>query len=274
VGEGFFCRVVADIGDALPVRKQTRYNEQGKDDRVKRLGWFLVLLAVLVGGGYWWWQANASRIITAQVREMTRGFFVDAKQLTVSNTPIHLLGLRQARVPSLTISGQQLQLRNGPQIADAKLTLTDLDVVAPPVHCTHVGGGTFTATVSQGAVTDYLRKRGIPLTVSFTQAGGTKLAGEKEVTIPLLNTHLRIPFVAIGKLTAAKTNGQVNFHADHVTVAQAAITVKQVTDALELLNPVIDLSGWPLISEITPVTHDGSVTLHGKITGVQPSLLP
>ena len=238
---------------------------------MKRVLIFFFVLALALGGGYLWWQANATRIITAQVQQLARGFFVDAAELTVHNDPIKIVGLTQARVPKLTISGQHLHVRNGPEITAAKLTLTDLDVTGPPIHCTGVGEGAFTVTVSQEAATKELNKRGIPipLSVTFSRKEGTKLAGEKEVIIPLVNTHLRIPFVATGKQVAASKNGQVDFRVDRVTVAQAAITIKQVTDALAVINPVIDVSDWPFVTDITPVTNNGSVTLHGKITGVR-----
>ena len=239
---------------------------------MKRFVTFILVLAIAVGGVYFWWQANARRIMTAQVREMARGFFVNAGELHVDNDPVKMTGWRTARVPKLVVSGRKLQLRNGPELSMAKLVLKDIDVTGPPLHLSGVGGGSYTATITEQAATSYLRARGIAvhgfkipldtLAISFSREHGAKLSAE--MVLPVLNTH--IPLSASGKLVASSRNGQVDFRVEQMS--------KPLADLLATLNPVIDVSEWPLNADIIPEIGNGSVTLHGKITSVQPSWLP
>ena len=251
---------------------------------MKRFFIFLLILAIALGGLYVWWQLNAVRVIDAQVKELARGFVLNPENLTITTKPAKMIGLREARLPLLIISGKQLRLRSGGQLAYAKLLLKNVDVSGPPFHFSQVGGGNYTIVATDKDVTDYMRKRGVTLhglslipldtlKVGFSQASGTTVSGQAALNLPFI--HQKIPMVASGELLPSSKVGQVDFRVKTVKLVGISLGVKQVTDALGVINPVVDVSEWPLESEIKSVkTGDGTVTLRAQITGVQPSLLP
>jgi len=249
---------------------------------MKRFLITLAVLAVVLGGVYLWWQMKATEIITAQVHSMARGMFVNGDALQVENKPVKMLGLRQARVPQLVITGKDLELRNGGKIASAKLVLQDLDVSGPPFHFSGVGSGYCMVTATDKDVTAYMQKRdiGLPggklniLFVGFSKQNGALLKGEGVVKLPFVKEQ-HFPITATGNLVPSSKVGQVDFRVHDVKVDKLSIGVKQVTDAIGIVNPVIDISDWPLITDIKQVnTGNGTIQFKAQITGVRPSLLP
>jgi hypothetical protein len=248
---------------------------------MRRFFIFLAVLAIALLGLYVWWQRNATRVITAAIQSQARGFFDNPQQLKVENDPVRLIGLRQARVPKLVISGQDLRVKGkGGKLAYAKLVLKDIDVSGPPFHFVGVGaGGYYSVTVTDRDVTDYLRTRGIhipipipgvkiptdTLSVVFTKKQGTTILGEYRV--PILNKLMQVK--VIGSLVPSSKVGQVDLRVRNI----AGIETR--TDALSVLNPIIDVSAWPIDADIKRVvTTNGKVTINGSITGIRPSLLP
>ncbi|MHB9129525.1 MAG: LmeA family phospholipid-binding protein [Armatimonadota bacterium] len=250
---------------------------------MKRFLIFLCVLGVGLLGLYVWWQRNATRIISEQVKQRVNEFFVNAQDINVENDPIKLIGWRNARVPKLTISGKDLQLKKGGTLASVKIVLKDIDVSGPPFHFTKIGNGSFQVTVTDKAVTEYVKNRDVRLaavvkiptnsvTVRFSKAQGTVLKGD--IVLPIIGT--RVPVVASGTLVPSSKGDQVDFRVKNVDISRLrGIGDKQVTEAFSILNPVVDISSWPVESEIDGVkTGDGVVVVHGKITGAQRSFLP
>ncbi len=234
---------------------------------------FLVVLAVLAGIGYFWWQSNAQRMIEAEVKRQGKHFFVNTDALQVKNDPVTLLDLRRAKVPKLVISGEDLQLRAGLMLKSVKLVLTDVVVSGPPFNISHVGGGYYTATVTDGAVTEFVRKRigSLPiagralndLTVHFGEGRAhNTVVGAWDV--PLLGKR---DVIANGYPVPAGQIGKIDFRVTDVSVAGLKMDAKPVVDALNLLNPVVDVSEWPLDSDFKSVTtHPGTVTVKAEIS--------
>lgn len=245
---------------------------------------FLFILGVALAGLYVWWQRNATRILTEQVRVLSADFFRNPHNLSVTNDPVKMIGLREARVPKLVISGKDLDLKNGLHLAAVRLVLRDVDVAGPPFGLSKVAAGDYTVVVTDDAVMDYLHRRAVSLlagvvripldsvTITFTKQSGTQLAAA--MPLPFGKP---LPVTATGKLVASSKAGQVDFRVNPngVKIASAPIPLTQIADALEKINPVVDVSKWPIVSEVTPVTGDGIVTLRGKVTGAAGrSLLP
>jgi len=249
---------------------------------MKRFLVFLLVLAIAVGGVYIWWQFNAHRFLTQEMKRIGRSFFVNADSLSVENGPVVLTGLREAKVSKLIISGDELVLRDGPILKHAKLILKDVYVSGPPFNISRLNGGVFTATVTDTAVTEYLHKRGgglrlvakIPLdsvTVKFAKAGASVLA---QIPDPLFGKPLSV--TASGKLVPSSKIGQIDYQVRNVAVSGVNLAIKPVIDALGVLNPVVNVSEWPIMCEFTHIaTGDGIVTLTAQISGLrQRSLLP
>ncbi len=251
---------------------------------MKRFLIFIAVLAIALGGLYIWWQMNATRLIDAQVKTLARNFFLNPENLTVDSKPVKMIGLLQARVPRVVIAGKNLQLRSGGRLASVKLVLTDIDVAGPPFHFSGVGGGAYTVSATDKDITAYLRKRGInisgiatipldTLNITFAKKTGTTLTGSAAVNLPFL--HHKVPLLADGDLVPSSKNGQLDFRVKHVKLEGLSIGIKQVTDALAVVNPIVDVSDWPLSSDIKSVkTGDGIIVLHGQVTGIRPSFFP
>ena len=244
---------------------------------------FILILAVAAGVGYYWWQQNSHRIITQQVRRLASRFFVNPQSLSVENSAVKMRGLRDAHVGRLVISGKELQLRDGPVLASARLVLTDLDVTGPPFHLTHVGGGNYEAQVSDAAVTEYLHARGgsmagvkiVPLstvTVKFLpgEEATARLSGE--AVIPLIDK--RVPVIADGTLVPAADAGRVDFNVSRVNVTGLSFPASALKKSFGIVNPLVDLSGWPVAVKVGSInTVTGMATVKGHITGAADSLL-
>jgi len=245
---------------------------------MKRLLVFLVVLAVALGGLYLWWQVKAVQMVTDGARNLCRGLVTNPASLRITvPKPVKITGIGRAVVPQVVIKGQGLKLRNGPELASAKLVLNDLAVAGPPFHFAGIGDGYYRLTVTDDAATAYLRKRGMrvvglhvpldTLTVTFAGKGGAVLTGE--VAIPLINK--RFPLTARGALIPSSINGEVNYKVSQIIVERTMFTApKQVEKALTVLNPVITFADWPFQSDITKLTTGaGTVTLEGRITNVR-----
>lgn len=252
---------------------------------LKRLLVFLLVLGIAVGGLYLWWQANAARVITGQVRQMSRGLVTNPEKLTVTmNKPVKLLGLNRALVPELVIAGQGLTLRDGPDIASARLELRDIVVTGPPFTFAGVGEGSiFRLQVTDAAVTAYLRKRGVKLfatlrmpmdtvNVAFLGPRGTQLTGEVKAPVGNLSAHLN----AVGQLVPSSKHNEVDYRVDRVGLDAASFGLPRgLEGSLKAVNPVITVAEWPFLADVTDIkTGAGTVLLSGKVNGVRGSLLP
>ena len=243
---------------------------------------FLIIVALGVGGLYIWWQMNATRVLDAQVKTLAENLFSPRTTCASKSKPMKLVGLGQARVPQLLISGTDLRLRNGGRIASAKLVLKNLEVTGPPFHFSGVGGGYYAITATDKDVTAYLHKRGISLhglatipldslTITFSRRNGTTMRGLTTVDLPFL--HKKISMAANGDLVPASKNDQLDFRVKSVKLADWQVGEKHISDSLGALNPVLDLSDWPLVSEIKSVkTGDGIVVFRGQDYRYSPQL--
>jgi hypothetical protein len=246
---------------------------------MKRFLIFLAVLGIALGGLLFWWQRNARQVIAGVVRERAGAFVLNADNLTVTNDPVQMISFSEARVPKLVISGKELLLKDGPTLASAKLVIHDLKVAGPPFDFAGIKDGTFTVTVSDAAVTDFLRKRGVnfasvvhipldTLSVNFLKPNETRLRGA--VKLPL---GKQVALTATGKLVTAATPGKIDFKVKQVNVP---IGGDQVAAALEKLNPVVDLTEWPVVCTVTKISSGkGAATISGTITGIRTkSLIP
>ena len=252
---------------------------------MKRFFIFLVFLAVVAGIGYLWWQKNSTRIITAQVRTIAGSFFVNPENLSVENSAITIKGLREAAVSKLVISGNNLILRDGPTLSYAKLILNDVTIAWPPFHLSGVGKGAYLVKVSDVAVTKYLQKRGgnlagvnlIPLnrvSVKFLSSSTDGTQVNVTVVDPLFKKQ--IPLTATGALVPSSSAlSQVDFRVHALHFEGFSIGAGSMRKALAVINPVIDLSHWPVECDVNSIkTGKDSAVVQGKITGVSSSLLP
>lgn len=252
---------------------------------MKRFFTFLLVLAIALGGLYVWWQRNARQVLTNAVLSEARGFVLNADNLSVTNDPVAMTGLRSARVPKLVISGKELLLKKGPSLAYAKLVLHDVDVSGPPFALSGIKDGAFTVTVTDAAVTDYLRKNGVnigsvvhiplnTLSINFLRKDETRLRGEAKLPF-----NQKAMLTATGALQPAATPGKVDFHVTKIEIPfieKIPGAEQGIANALEKLNPVVDLTEWPVVCTVTKITSGkGSATLSGTIQGIRAkSLLP
>jgi len=248
---------------------------------MKRLFTFLIVLAVALGGLYLWWQVKAVQMINDGVKTSCRNLVTNPDLLEISvPKPVKITGIGRATVPQIVIKGQNLTLRNGPDLASAKIVLNDLAVAGPPFHFSGIGDGYYKLSVTDDAATAYLQKRGmkvaglrIPLEtlkVTFAGKGIAVIDGEIGVKVPLLGEK-RFPLTASGKLMPSNFNGQVNYKLSTFTVDKLPLNFRnQVEGALSVVNPVINFSDWPFESDISNITVDaGKATVAGRITGVR-----
>lgn len=252
---------------------------------MKRFLGFIIFCGILALVVYIWWQHNAVRIITAQVRQQGDKFFSNAENITIGpdNLSVKLVNLHSARIPKLIISGNQLQLRNGPELSSAKLVLNDVTVSGPPFHITSIGSGSYLVKVNDTAVTEYLHSRGgsvagfkvVPLdSLSVKFLGGRAQTTEVNGAATLKALNIRVPVTASGRLVPSSDLGKVDLRIMNVKIERLSIGVKEVRDALGVINPVIDLSKWPVTTEVKSIqTTKGSATLRGTVTGMSKSLI-
>ena len=254
---------------------------------MRKLLIFILILAVLCGAGYYWWQQNAQRLITERVHAMAGQFFSNPEALTIGpdNLTVKMKGLKAAQVPQLVISGKDVQMRNGPLLASAKFDLRNIDISGPPFRMTNIERGWFVASVNDTEVTNYLRQRKgsiagvavIPLntvTVIFKDEVQHNTTLRAEATLP--TSSIAIPLTARGVLTPAGQTGrmqQVEFQVKKFD-GVPAIATSLVGRSLSLINPVFDLSKWPLETNIEKVViEDGRATIRGTINGVKDQFL-
>ena len=244
--------------------------------RLTRLFIFLIVLAVAIGGLLLWWQANAARVITETVHERARNLVVNPENLTVDlPKAVQMVSLRQALVPTILISGKNLELHEGPTVADATIKLEDISVAGPPFGFKGLTNGTYALTFKDTDVTTYLRKRGVKfaavakmpldtLTVKFASTG-VHLTGEWNA--PLVG---RIPLSAKGTLVPSSRNGEIDLKiasSKDVKLSRYAIGVEPVVKALSNLNPVVSVSEWPFMANVTKITFgNGTITIYGTVT--------
>ncbi len=242
---------------------------------MKRFFGFLLICAIGLGVLYYWWQHHATAVIQSEVQRIAHGFFTNPEALTVTNDPVRMVGLRAARVPKLVIAGKALELHDGPTLDRAKLVLKDVEVSGPPFHLTRIGSGYYVLQVSGEALTDFLHQRGgrlgsvvrVPLDtldITFSRKAGAIVSGEMLV----LGHHL--PLRASGPLVTTDKPGVVNFRPVRFQASKYTAEIPQADKLLGFLNPVLDLSAWPMVSHIVAIDHhDGYVVLRGKITGAR-----
>lgn len=248
---------------------------------MKRLFTFFIVLAVALGGLYLWWQIKAVQMIDDGLKTACRNLVMNPDSLEVSvPKPVKITGIGRATVPQIVIKGQNLTLRNGPDLASAKIVLNDLALVGPPFHFSSIGDGYYKLTVTDDAATAYLQKRGVKmaglripletLKVTFAGKGRTVINGEVSVKVPLLGEK-RFPLTASGKLLSSNFNGEVDYKVSQVTVQNTKFApLKQVEAALSVINPVITFADWPFQSDITNITVDtGKAIVAGRITGMR-----
>ena len=254
---------------------------------MKRFLGFLLLLAILAGGGYYWWQQNAARIMGEQVQQMAQKLVVNPDQLLIrpKALSIHMKDLHTAVISELIISGKDLKLRNGLTLSAARLAMHDVEFSGPPFRITGIGSdSSFILKVTDSAVTQYLHTRGgqiarmknvIPLdtiTVRFHPVAhmNTSLSGQADV--PLLG---QVPISADGELVATTTPGQIDMNFKRVTVSRLSFGVQDVTNHLAVVNPIIDISEWPIKPDFTSIkcAQPGLMELRGNIVGANSSLL-
>lgn len=250
---------------------------------MKRFFIFLVVVGIALAIGYFWWKTNSQKIISQQVIKIAQSFFTNPEAITVKNDAIKMTGLRSAEVAKLTIFGNNLMLKNGLQFAYAKVVLSHVGIIGPPFHLSKVSSGSYTVKVTDQAVTNYLHKRGggigginvVPLssmTVKFVKdlINPTILSGK--ATIPLINQS--VPITAMGKLVPASSQGKVDMRISTVKVTSIGIKAKSIENALTVVNPIVDISNWPVICEVTSIrAEQGYVVVQGKIIGIEPSLI-
>ncbi|OPZ82878.1 MAG: hypothetical protein BWY76_02546 [bacterium ADurb.Bin429] len=82
-----------------------------------------------------------------------------------------------------------------------------------------------------------------------------------------------VALTATGTLVPAATPGKVDFKVKQVNVP---VIGKQVATALEKLNPVVDLTEWPVVCTVNTITSGkGTATFAGTITSIRvKSLIP
>ncbi len=249
----------------------------------KKLLALIIVLAVIGGAGFWWWQANATNIIKAQVRGQASNLFNNPEKLLITPEPLpmHLTGWKSARIDELNISGKDLILKNGLQLAETDVQFTDIDVSGPPFRLVDAKGKNFKVKIADTVVTEMIRARGFSfsamrvslsaLKVTFGKDGVTSVQGD--IPMPF---NQKLVLVAPGKLVPATETGKIDFRVD---TANMTVNGKKnavfpiVADLLNNINPVIDLTTLPIRSDNIKVdTTEGFATVSGDIIGIKPSL--
>jgi hypothetical protein len=246
---------------------------------MKRLLGFLLVLAVIAGVAYFWWRARGLELLTqAATRIAKQDFFEPGGEVSVTlRGPVKMTGLRQARVPALLIVGKNVTLKGSREkVALAKLVLKNVDIATPPFHIADVGtdGSWMSLTLTDQAVTDYLRTRGVqvnPLVRIPTDSIGVTFT----LNLTTLRAKILVPVVVTGGLVASSQSGRVDLRVDKVKLLGQNVGVKQITDAVGALNPLIDFSDMPLATSVAAInTGNVAVTVRAHVVGARPSLLP
>jgi hypothetical protein len=223
------------------------------------------------------------------VRRLAAGFFEDAgpDTLAIEHSGVKPLGLQKARVAKLTvrnIEDRELALRDGPRLREATLTLKDVEVTGPPFRYSGIGGGSFRIRMTESAVTEYLVRRGIKISVgniavplkglkvSFLDKGQARLSAG--ISVPIAGT---VTAAATGRLVASTvTPGSIDFVVDPKDVKVVgnsqlgAMIAKPVSDGIQRLNPLVTTEDWPVtVDKVKVETRAGFVTISGDITGVR-----
>lgn len=248
---------------------------------MKKLLMVLVVLSIILGGAYLWWQRNASRLITTQVQAMAKQFFVNPEALTISpeNMNVKMRGLQTAVIPQVVIEGKNVEMRKGPRLASVKVDMRNLEVTTPPFRLSKIEKGWFVASITDEELTAYLHKRGgsiaglsvVPLnsiSVSFVDAPLNTLVRANAKLRPGV---LEIPLIARGVLVPTGQAGAMNkidYQIKKIdNVPKAAIDL--VSDSLGVINPVYNMSDWPVETNIEKITiSKGLLVVRGTVKGV------
>lgn len=105
------------------------------------------------------------------------------------------------------------------------------------------------------------------LSVRFLDAPGAVAQLKGEATIPIIQKQ--VPFSVSGNLvTTSSDPGQIDFRPQ-------GVSIKKIRDSLRIVNPMVDLSGWPVNIRVESIkTAAGIATIRGVVTGANDSLLP
>lgn len=246
---------------------------------MKRFFLFLILLAIAAGVGYWWWEQHSARVLDEQVRNLCSRFVVNYDALDVTSSHLRVTGLREGKVASVKVSGKDLELANGPTLAEAELQVNDLTIEGPPFRLTGISGGTFRIVVRDKDVTSFVQNRGLRLPgVSIPMKGLSVSFGNDKVTTMKLSITLPIigltTISAGGELKAESSPGKVDFIPDPAQVSVGGKPLPPVLGTpislLNRLNPVINTDDLPFVCELSSIsTREGEVTLSGNITGTK-----
>jgi hypothetical protein len=148
------------------------------------------------------------------VQVLAKNFFLNPEHIKVQNDPIKLTGFNTARLPKMVITGNGLQLKDGPELAYTQLVLKNIDISGPPFHISKVGSGTYVVKATDTAVTQYLRARKgniaglnvVPLdtvTVNFKQSTKAAAVVTAQASVPIIRR--KVPVIANGILVPSST---------------------------------------------------------------------
>ena len=246
---------------------------------MKKLLIFLAIILILAIVAYVWWIHNAERIVTGRVQQIAQEFFVNTDNIKAEHNKISITSWKSATVGSFTISGENLELKGGGRVKNANIVLKDIQLSMPPVRLIGIGSGTYDIELTAEDINSYLRaKKGVTLldgmipvsSIRFTSST-TESQFSGVVEIPFIS---KVPWTVTGKLDKNSSEKGINFVPQKVNISKINISGSGIMKAVSAINPIIDISSWPVdmnIKKITP-TKTG-VKLNGELLNFKDGVL-
>ena len=247
---------------------------------MKKLLIIIGLLVIIVIAGFVWWTKNSERLITDKIQETAGEFFVNTENIEISYNKISIKNWSTAFIDNITISGTNLELKGGGRVKNANIILNGVHISMPPVRLTDIDSGEYLISLSTDDINSYLRaKKGVTLLDGMIPVSSIRFApGTKNsifsgvVEVPIIST--KIPWKVNGNIVKSENGEGIDFVPKSADISKVKISATVLMKAIANINPIVDVSSWPVdmnIQKITP--SESGIEFSGKLINFKDGML-
>jgi hypothetical protein len=168
--------------------------------------------------------------------------------------------LSRGRARRIHVTGQDVQITPTATLDTLDITAQDVSFDTKAKRLDHVGRAEFTGTLGQEHLNSYLAQSGIHpgLAVTLRQS-------DLEVRLPISAGPIHTSVTVYGQAAPSTQGGStINFVADRARVSILPVPVFLVNQALDQINPVVDLSHFKMpIALQSAVVQNQTLILQG-----------
>lgn len=168
------------------------------------------------------------------------------------------LGLARGRAQGVRIQGQDVQMASAVTLDALTLNAQDIAFDAKTRQVQHIGSASFTASMGQAHLTEYLLQARPGLIVVL---GASDLQATLPVSVGPVHTTVAVRGILVPSAPGAST---LDFVADKARLGFLPVPAFAVNAALEAVNPILDLSRVKVpVGVQSALVKNGTVTIRG-----------